>query len=95
MEASRDRYTVWGTPVYQNANAVEKGAATPLLTGHRTAPSPVEVHRPRRSWARKIFLHLVHFAVIAGVVFYFVPRLLPGGRFVSVINPPFENACLS
>ncbi|KAK7690183.1 hypothetical protein QCA50_006834 [Cerrena zonata] len=82
MEAVRDRYTVWGTPVYQNANTAEKGAATPLLADHRaTYPTPVEAPRPRRSCARKVFLHLIHFSIIAAVFYFLVPRFLPGGKF--------------
>lgn len=87
MEAVRDRYTVWGTPVYQNTNTAEKGLATPLLADHR-ATYPVETPQPRRSWVRKIFLHFIHFTVIASVFYFFVPRLLPGSKFVSVINIP-------
>lgn len=86
MEAVGDCYTIRGTPMSQNTNAAEKGGATPLLADHRATYSLVEIPPPKRSWVRKTSLHLIHFAIIAGVFYFFVPWLLLGDKFVSVIK---------
>ncbi|CAL1712286.1 unnamed protein product [Somion occarium] len=80
MEPIR-RYTGYTTPMYQEADA-EKGASTPLVV-HNAVMHLDEASRtphPKRSRARKVLLHLIHFSIFLAIFYFLVPRWYPGGK---------------